>query len=76
MVRFVTISQDELSGPGGDAYKKSFAFFNTIIDQFEMWGGEHIWEKWNDFESAFKSEDTRLPELERRKALCPEWVFK
>lgn len=80
MIRFITISEEELS----DGYSKSFAFFNTISDRFDMWSAENIWPSWRRFEEAVAGDEEcqeisieQLKEtLERRRSLCPEWVFK
>lgn len=58
MIRYIDLVEEL----GEDGYK--FAWFNTIICEFEMHSGSMAWEDWKEFE-----EDYRGDELERYKRL-------
>ena len=62
MIRFVDIK--------GQHTGYNFAFWNTVYDRFEEFGGDYAWNDWVEFEEAYEGS-----ELKRYKILCPDWVF-
>ena len=55
----------------GQSTGHNFAWFDTMRDIFSSFNGEVAFDTWDDFcmKCAFIN-------IERYKALCPEWVFK
>lgn len=48
----------------------NFAWWDTVIDCFEIHGGLGGFETWGDFELFYDGD-----EIERYEGLCPQWVF-
>jgi hypothetical protein len=63
MKRFVDIRHADISG-----YR--FAWWDTVVDSFETHSGNMAWEHWQDF-----ADDHRGDDLERYRALCPQWAM-
>jgi len=57
-----------------------FAWWCTVKDRFELHSGEMAWDTWEEFAEAFDPDEVedraRNPDIERYRALCPEWVFQ
>lgn len=58
MIRFI-----DLRGQINDD-SLEFAWYSTIVDRFETWGDNQIWESWEEFERDYTG-----PQLERYKGL-------
>lgn len=53
-----------------------FAFFDTIVDRFEMFDGAQTWVSFKDFTEDYRSDVGKLDAVyERLKGLTPEWVL-
>lgn len=73
-----------------DQELRQFAFFDTIGDYFETFDQEQVWSSWDEFLQCYNdhyfrkhrsqypqdAKDYLIRQLERRKSLCPEWVFE
>ena len=66
MKRFIDLRNQGASG-------KRFAWYNTVIDQFESFGGDQSWDDWNDFLESLSRTST---EPDRYRALVPDWAFQ
>ena len=51
----------------GTGYR--FAFWDTVTDRFEQFGGEQAWDTFDEFADAHEGFD-----LERYERLCPDWA--
>lgn len=47
-----------------------FAFWDTIVDRFEIHDGEQAWDTFTEFAEVYRGS-----ELGRYRVLCPTWVF-
>lgn len=67
MKRFIDIGHQIYSN---DSLPKQFAFYCTVVDSFERFNDEEVWETASDFEKDYlEAEGT---ELERYLALIPD----
>ncbi len=64
MKRFVDLREMDLYPTN------QFAWYDTVIDQFETHGDCQVWVSFEDF-----AEDYEGPQLERYMSLTPEWAF-
>ena len=65
MIRFVDIR--------GQGIGNRFAFYDTVIDRFLEYAGNHAWESFSDFACDLSDSEPSYP-LERFRALSPAWV--
>ena len=79
MIRFIDLGDQIYC----DDESRSFAFFNTIYDQFVTFdNGEVYFDSWKEFEESYNSvlelqkDHKDVIPLERFKSLCPPWVFE
>ena len=63
MIRFIDLGEQILDG------EKSFAWFDTIIDQFIEYNGTHVWSSWEDFSADFDDYNGMGYDLNRFKGL-------
>ena len=61
--RFIDLGAQVIEGA------REFAFYDTITDRFEDFGGEQAWATWDEFAEVCSGD------RERYRALCPPWVF-
>ena len=63
MKRFIDLGEQILEG------ERCFAWFNTVVDQFEEYGGVQAWQTWAEFEQDCGGDD-----LLRYRGLFPaDW---
>jgi len=62
MKRFVDLRGQDIG--------EQFAWWDTVIDTFESFGGEQTFDTWDEFVETYDG-----AELERYRDLCPSWVF-
>ena len=48
----------------------NFAWWDTVIEEFEQHCGDFAFRDWSDFEEYYEGDD-----IDRYKRLCPQWVF-
>ena len=53
---------------GAEIAAVRFAWWDTVIDEFEKHSGSMAWDRWDDFESDC------LEPMARYKRLAPSWV--
>ncbi len=46
-----------------------FAWWDTIVDRFEMWSDAMAWDTWDEFAGAYHG-----GELDRYARLVPDWT--
>jgi hypothetical protein len=63
MKRFIDLTHQIHSG-------NKFAWYDTVVDQFEEWSGICTWETWEEFELDYTGDD-----ILRYRKLVPVWVF-
>lgn len=61
MKRFVDLRQTDVSW--------NFAWFDTVVDKFESFSNEMVFDTWKGFEECYDG-----TELDRYLGLCPDWV--
>jgi len=55
MIRFVDLG-DQITCDG----TKEFAWYNTVIDAFEEYSGNQVWDNWLEFETDFRHEEHKV----------------
>jgi hypothetical protein len=45
--------------PEDGMYYRSFAFFDTVTDTFDVWGGDQHWESFDELVESIQDEATR-----------------
>jgi len=63
MKRFVDVRNQGIGG--------AFAWYDTVIDEFEEHSDSMDWNSWDEFEQDYEG-----IELERYRVLTPEWAHK
>ena len=53
-----------------------FAWYDTIVDEFESVAGYEAWDAWEDFVDSATVAEWHTSNLDRYRKLCPAWVFK
>lgn len=66
MKRFIDLRHASISGC-------RFAWWDTVLDQFESHDGAMAWDTWDEFEQDYEGPPDRL---NRYRALCPEWAVE
>lgn len=52
-----------------------FAWWCTVRDCFEPFGGDEAWDTWDEFAESVSLSSVPVP-LERYRGLCPAWAFE
>lgn len=63
MIRFVDLRPTQVDA--------SFAFWDTVRDEFITCAGEQAWDSWEDFRDYLPEDQS-----ERYRRLCPDWAFR
>lgn len=53
-----------------------FAWFDTVSDTFESFGGEYVFDTWDDFVEACRPNSGSPVEFDRYRSLVPDWAFQ
>jgi len=59
MKRFIDLGHQLYLYPGEDTW--AFAWYDTIYDKFEQFGGNYTWNSWNEFESDLWQKNKHAP---------------
>jgi len=77
MIRFISLGNQiyPLSKPRED---HMFAWWNTVIDQFETYNSVQAWKTWEEFEHDFHEDEAYvyiegIHDIERYKGLFPDY---
>ncbi len=73
MVRFIDLG-NQIYPLSTDRDSFMFAWYNTVIDVFETYGDNQIWETWEEFENDLHYERglQGIYDIERYKPLFPK----
>ncbi len=52
----------------------SFAWYDTVINVFEKFNDNQVWDNWNDFAYDYNMNNPAGHELSRYRSLIPIWV--
>ena len=83
MIRFIDLGHQIYPLMVEEGEPRSFAWFNTIIDAFEEYCDNQVWDSWLEFETDFRHEEHKvylvgygIPNtIDRYKRLFP-WKMK
>ena len=65
MKRFIDLTKQYYCDPENTCL--TFAWLDTIVDQFESHSGSQVWDCWSDFEGDYEGN-----QIERYRALFPK----
>ena len=69
MIRFIDLGDQIIED------YPAFAWYDTIISEFETFNGNQDWETWSEFQNDYLAEEEHIPEshsLDRYKRLFPK----